>query len=167
MEEKPTDEGQEKMPARNASHNEAGGPQKSNVMIWIAAIIVVAVIGIVYFSRGKNQTISPDAKSSSSDTTASSPTDANAKVFEISGKPFEFSVKEIRVKKGDTVKINFTSTQGMHDWVLDEFNAKTKVIQAGQSDSVEFTADKAGIFEYYCSVPTHRQQGMVGKLIVE
>ena len=55
----------------------------------------------------------------------------------------------------------------MHDWVLDEFNAKTKVIQGGQTDTVEFTASKAGTFEYYCSVGQHRQMGMVGKFIVQ
>jgi nitrite reductase (NO-forming) len=87
--------------------------------------------------------------------------------FDISAKPFEFSLKEIKVKKGTKVKINLTVTQGMHDFVVDEFNARTKQITTGQADSIEFTADKSGTFEYYCSVGTHRQMGMVGKLIVE
>ncbi len=32
---------------------------------------------------------------------------------------------------------------------------------------VEFTADKKGTFEYYCSVGEHRVNGMKGKFIVE
>ena len=57
----------------------------------------------------------------------------------------------------------------MHDWVIDEFSARAKQIQAGETDTVEFVANKKGTFEYYCSVGNgfHRQQGMVGKLIVE
>jgi plastocyanin len=91
----------------------------------------------------------------------------NIQEFDISGAPFKFSVKEIRVKQGDTVRINFTNSEGLHDWVVDEFNARTKQLQAGTSETVEFVADKKGEFEYYCSVGTHRAQGMVGKLIVE
>jgi len=32
---------------------------------------------------------------------------------------------------------------------------------------IEFTADKVGEFEYYCSMPGHRQAGQFGKLIVK
>jgi nitrite reductase (NO-forming) len=71
------------------------------------------------------------------------------------------------VKLGETVRINLTNEQGFHDWVIDEFNARTKQINAGQTDTVEFVADKVGTFEYYCSVGNHRQMGMIGKLIVE
>ena len=78
-----------------------------------------------------------------------------------------FDLKEIRVKKGDKVRVTFKNEEGFHDWVLDEFNVKTKQIGAGQEEVVEFTADKAGTFEYYCSVGKHRQNGMFGKLIVE
>ena len=86
---------------------------------------------------------------------------------DLTGKNFEFSKKEIRVKEGDVVKINFTSESGFHDWVVDEFNAKTAQVQGGNSSSVTFVADKKGTFEYYCSVGQHRANGMVGTLIVE
>jgi plastocyanin len=91
----------------------------------------------------------------------------DSKAFQIEGSNFSFSLKEIRVNKGDIVRIDFSSSGGIHDWILDEFNARTKQITSGQSDSVEFTADKIGEFEYYCGVGNHRQMGMVGKLIVE
>lgn len=141
-------------------------PSKGNPMIWIGVAAVV-IIGIILFSRGGNNTPATPASNDSKPAESSPANDSALKTFDISAKPFEFSVKEIKVKKGDKVRINLAVSQGMHDWVVDEFNAKTKIIQAGQSDSVEFVADKTGTFEYYCSVPTHRQQGMVGKLIVE
>lgn len=92
---------------------------------------------------------------------------SKAKVFAVEGTNFAFSQKEIRVKKGDTVRINLTSKDGFHDFVIDEFNAATDGVQTGESVSVEFVADKAGSFEYYCSIGSHRQLGMKGALIVE
>lgn len=84
----------------------------------------------------------------------------------ITGKSFEFSQKEITVKKGQTLTINFESTGGFHDFVIDEFSAKTDQVNPGTKTSVTFVADKAGEFDYYCSVGQHRAMGMVGKLIV-
>lgn len=144
MENETCEQGLEKIPAKN----------KWTVII---LIVLVAIVGLAYFSL-------KSGKSDSSGSGSSGKVDVRV---DISGIPFEFSVKEIRVKKGDRVRIDFTSVQGMHDWVVDEFSARTKQLTAGQSDSVEFVADKKGTFEYYCSVPTHKQAGMVGKLIVE
>ncbi len=78
-----------------------------------------------------------------------------------------FQIGEIKVKKGDTVRINFSSTDGFHDWVVDEFVASTERVNTGDTSSVIFVADQSGIFEYYCGVGNHRQLGMVGNLIVE
>ena len=94
-------------------------------------------------------------------------TEGDIKVFNVIGTPFQFSVTEMRVKVGDTVRINFTNGQGTHDWVIDEFNARTSILETGKSQTIEFVADKTGTFEYYCSVGNHRAMGMVGKLIVE
>jgi plastocyanin len=101
--------------------------------------------------------------------TPPTPTDTPSQVkeFTVHGGMFFFKPNEMRVKKGDTVKINFINDEGFHDWVIDEFNARTKQIQAGKSETIEFVADKAGTFEYYCSVGQHRQNGMKGNLIVE
>ncbi len=93
--------------------------------------------------------------------------DSEVKTFNVSGKPYSFTPSEIRVKKGDTVRIVFTNQQGTHNWVIDEFNARTNILQAGQSETIDFLADKTGSFEYYCSVGNHRALGMKGTLIVE
>lgn len=145
---------------------------KSSV-VWV--IIIILIAGGWYFWQS-NQSASPDEHMEEDGTMmedGSMMEDGDAmmeegvKTFDLTGKKFEFSMKEIRVKKGDTVKINFASTEGFHDWKIDEFNAQTQRVQEGDTSSVEFVADKAGTFEYYCSVGSHRQLGMVGKLIVE
>ncbi len=88
-------------------------------------------------------------------------------VIDVKGTNYAFDVDEIRVKEGDTVTINFESADGFHDWVLDEFEAATAQVRPGTPTSVTFVAERAGTYEYYCSVGSHRAQGMVGKLIVE
>ncbi|HEU4677371.1 MAG TPA: plastocyanin/azurin family copper-binding protein [Candidatus Paceibacterota bacterium] len=92
---------------------------------------------------------------------------AHTKVFNVDASNFSFSVKEMRVNVGDTVIVNFANKDGFHDWVIDEFNARSPRIGAGQSAQITFVADKKGSFEYYCSVGSHRAQGMWGTLVVE
>ena len=92
--------------------------------------------------------------------------------FVLSGENFRFlrdgaEAPTLRVKEGDTVRIEFTSIDGFHDWGVDEFDAVTERVNTGGSTVVEFVADKKGTFEYYCSVGSHRAQGMYGNIIVE
>jgi plastocyanin len=90
-----------------------------------------------------------------------------AKEFTVVGKNFRFNPAEIRVKKGETVRVLFKSEDMKHDFMIDEFEVATAQLGAGEEEEVEFVADKVGTFEYYCSVGQHRANGMVGKLIVE
>lgn len=87
--------------------------------------------------------------------------------IDVEGVNYSFSKTSIEVNEGDVVRINFQSKGGFHDWVVDEFNAHTDQVNPGTLTSVTFIADKAGTFEYYCSVGQHRAHGMVGKLIVK
>jgi len=89
------------------------------------------------------------------------------KEFTVTGENFSFTPSLITVKKGDRVRIIFKNANGLHNLIIDEFNVATKTIQGGNQDTVEFTADKTGSFQYYCSVGTHRAMGMWGTLKVE
>jgi plastocyanin len=134
--------------------------------------VIAGAVMLLAISCGKTESTAdiPQNTAETNDQTATplTPTDqAGTKTFNVTGTNFKFSTTEIRVKQGDKVTINFTNSAGFHDWVVDEFNAGTKQLAPGQSESVTFTASKAGTFEYYCSVADHRRQGMVGKLIVE
>lgn len=77
-----------------------------------------------------------------------------------------FSLKEMRVKKGDLVRVHATNTKGMHDFVIDEFGIR-KELPLNEEVTFEFTADKTGEFVFYCSKPGHRAKGQWGTLIVE
>jgi len=127
--------------------------------------LVVFIIGSGYFYMKQSPTSTPTPPSTP--TAVMEASDENTQTFNIKGLNFSFDVKEIRVKKGDKVVINFTNTEGFHDFKIDEFAVATKQIKAGETDKISFTSDKTGSFEYYCSVGQHRKNGMWGKLIVE
>jgi nitrous oxide reductase len=76
-----------------------------------------------------------------------------------------FSLKEIDVKKGDKVRIKVTNTKGMHNFVIDEYGISQET-PLNKETVIEFTADKAGEFVYYCSHPGHREGGQWGTLKV-
>jgi nitrite reductase (NO-forming) len=76
-----------------------------------------------------------------------------------------FSLKEMTVKKGDTVRVTITNTKGMHDFTIDELGV-TKALPLDQPTVVEFTATQTGDFVYYCSMPGHRAKGQWGTLHV-
>jgi plastocyanin len=88
-------------------------------------------------------------------------------VYEVIGTDYDYDIKQIKVKKGDTVTINFKSEGGFHDWVVDELDVATERVNEGEgSTSVTFVADKVGVFQYYCSVMNHRAEGMIGYITV-
>lgn len=84
----------------------------------------------------------------------------------IDGKYYpQYSLKNITVNKGDLVRIKITVTKGMHDFKIDEFNVYADT-QLNKTATVEFVADKAGEFTYYCTKPGHRALGHWGTLKV-
>jgi plastocyanin len=149
----------------------------------VVILLLLLIGGGAYFLMNRSATTNPDAlmEDSTDPTTAkqedrvmqqesaseASVEEGTLKEFTVISKPFLFNQKELRVKKGDTVRITLDNQEGTHDFVIDEFNAKTKTLNAGQEETIEFVADKAGTFEFYCSVGNHRAMGMTGNLIVE
>ncbi len=91
---------------------------------------------------------------------------SNVVALTIEGGNFKFSPSAFTVKKGQTVTITFHTTDGFHDFVINEFKVRAKQIKSDASETISFVADKAGTFEYYCSVGQHRAMGMKGTLTV-
>ncbi|WP_391119144.1 cupredoxin domain-containing protein [Psychrobacillus sp. L3] len=81
----------------------------------------------------------------------------------VTAKNFEFDVKEIKAKVGDTVKITLVNDAGAHGIGIDEYNVDIK-----GGETAEFVVDKAGEYDYYCSLLCGvGHDKMAGKLIVE
>lgn len=140
--------------------------------IVIGVVIAIIILGGLGFFLSKSPTQQPATTSVTpqptvTPTPSGAMSDEKVKTITVDGTNFSFTPSTITVKQGDTVKITVKNTGGMHDFAIDEFNVKTKVISSGSSDEVQFVANKKGQFEYYCSVGQHRQMGMKGTLIVE
>lgn len=144
---------------------------KNNIAI-VLVLVVLAAGGIWYVSSSGSTpkdamipepTVAPSASDSS---TMMDPSAVKEIVME--GTEFKFVPDTLTVKKGEKVRLTFKNTGKMtHDWVVDELDARTSIIDGGEEEVVEFTPDKAGMFDYYCSVGKHREMGMVGKITVE
>ena len=126
---------------------------------------IVAVISSVAFVNG-NIASQKNSPTPTTEITAAGKIDEQVKVIEIEAGSFYFKPAELTLKKGETVKIVLKSVSMMHDFVIDDLNVKLPIVKNGEVGEVEFTADKVGTFEYYCSVGSHRQMGQVGKLVV-
>ncbi len=147
----------------------------------IGGILVLAIALVLVFTSGSSSSDSGsitgnvvsdsgNAVSGDSGSAGSSQPDV---IFEISSSRLRFFLDgvespELKVKQDDKVRVVFTNEEGFHDFVIDEFEGtRTQQLQAGNTETIEFVADKKGTFEYYCSVGQHRANGMYGKFIVE
>src|SRR4029453_3902010 len=74
----------------------------------------------------------------------------------------------LRVAEGAVVQVGLVNNDGIeHDVVFPDFKAGTdRVARKGASSVTVFRAGKAGEFDYFCSLPGHRQAGMAGKLVI-
>jgi cytochrome c oxidase subunit II len=80
---------------------------------------------------------------------------------------YEFSPGTLHVRKGEQVKLVMAALDHDHGFKQDDFNINQK-IPKGTTVVVEFTADKAGTFQFRCSnVCGLGHRNMKGTLVVE
>lgn len=79
-----------------------------------------------------------------------------------------YSPKELKVKKGEKVAVNLVNKDGAqaHSFLIPDFKVKSNQVAAGKTETVTFTADKTGVFDFYCDVAGHKEGGMLGKMTV-
>ena len=91
---------------------------------------------------------------------------AQEQVIRVTAKKFEYSPNEITVKKGVPVILEITSLDRDHGFKLEAFNINQK-LKKGETETIEFTADKTGTFPFQCSEFCGLGHGkMKGKLVV-
>ncbi len=79
---------------------------------------------------------------------------------------YAFSPSNITVKKGSTIQLTVTSVDRTYGFAIPAYNINSKV-DAGKSDTITFTADKAGTFPIKDSyVVSGAAYGMQGTLTV-
>lgn len=91
---------------------------------------------------------------------------ADSRRIEVTAGSFEFDPTEISVEAGEDIAIVLTSSDTLHDFVIDDLDAHVAA-DRGETAEGGFRADSPGSYTYYCSVPGHRSAGMEGTLVVE
>jgi cytochrome c oxidase subunit 2 len=85
----------------------------------------------------------------------------------VTASSYQFDPAVITVKKVDKVRLIVTATDRRHGINIDGYDID-QTLKPGEPTTIEFTADKAGTFEFKCSVYCGMgHQKMKGKLIVE
>ena len=156
------------------------------LMSFFAVVLLAPVLAGCTLTQTKDQAIVVEENTPGTEKVTEEPTDEVAeennevgesnsavKEFEmesftkiVDGQYFpQFSKKEITVKKGDTVRLKINATSGMHNFKIDEFDVLAET-PTGEVTVVEFVADQAGEFVYYCAKPGHRALGHWGTLKV-
>ena len=79
-----------------------------------------------------------------------------------------FTQTELTVPAGAPVTVNLVNNgAAAHNFTIEELGVSSGDYAAGQTGTVEFTAPaEPGKYEYVCTIPGHREAGMVGTLIV-
>jgi cytochrome c oxidase subunit 2 len=87
--------------------------------------------------------------------------------IQVTLRKYEFSPGSLRVKKGEPVRLIMSAVDHDHGFKLDDFNINRKIAK-GTTVIVEFTADKAGTFQFRCSnVCGLGHRNMKGTLVVD
>lgn len=91
---------------------------------------------------------------------------SNVKEITITAKQWEFDPNPIEVNLGDTVRLKIKSIDVAHGFKLTEFGINER-LEPDKEVAVEFVADKAGEFSFFCNVPCGSgHSAMTGTLIV-
>ncbi len=83
---------------------------------------------------------------------------------ELTGEFHRWEPDVLVVNKGDKVVLTVTNPRGhAHSFILPEFGVATQKLESrGGSATVEFNADKAGVFQYACATPFNEETGDCG-----
>jgi uncharacterized cupredoxin-like copper-binding protein len=123
-------------------------------------------IGVAVFGRNssaQDATGTPGASPEASP--AASPTAGLD--LKVSAKDILFDPKTLEGIANKDVKITVTNEgAAVHNFNIDALNVKTKDLNPGESETVTVNG-AAGDYEYYCSIPGHKEAGMVGTLTLK
>ena len=82
----------------------------------------------------------------------------------------KFEAATITVKSATPVRLTLTNDGALeHNWVVDNLDGRKVQVDAKPKASAtgEFTPTASGTYEFYCSVPGHREAGMKGTLVIQ
>jgi plastocyanin len=82
---------------------------------------------------------------------------------------YKFSPDTLTASPGATVQVTLKNVGALqHDFHVDVVNATSPLVDPGKSTDFSFTApSQPGQYQFWCTVPGHKELGMVGTLTVQ
>jgi cytochrome c oxidase subunit 2 len=143
-------------------------------VLFLALVAIAAVLALSACGSKNNNDSASSSPSASPSASASSSASASASAsapaaggktdeITITATNFQYDKQEIKVHKGDTVKITLKNDSGNHGFQIKDYNVNIK-----GGETATFVADKAGSFDYNCSIQCGSgHDNMTGTLTVE
>src|ERR1700739_844603 len=103
----------------------------------------MVLIGLTMLSAASAKTVAQVAKDAETQ-------GRGAHDIQVTLRKYEFNPGSLRVRKGEQVRLILAAVDHDHGFKLDDFKVNQKVLK-GTTVVVEFTADKAGTFQFRCS----------------
>jgi plastocyanin len=121
---------------------------------FVAVLSVVALVAAVGLT-GCGSSTGTQTAATAATTTASATVSGGVQVFHVTGlRTLQFSPTELVARPG-RIRVEFAveSRSAPHDFVIPKIPpARTDVVSAGGSQTVEFTADKPGEYPVLCTL---------------
>ena len=118
------------------------------------------LVGLTFLSVASAKTVAQAAKDAGTGA-------QSVHEIQVTLRKYEFSPGSLHVKRGEQVKLVMVAADHDHGFKLVDYNIDRK-IPKGTTVVVEFTADKAGTFQFRCSsVCGLGHRNMKGTLVVE
>lgn len=91
---------------------------------------------------------------------------SDAPTLTVEGREFSFTPNEIRLRPGETVNVEFENEGHMfHTLTIGELDFDLRA-QSGDAIAGALTVERAGTYEFICTVPQHAESGMRGRIVV-
>jgi nitrite reductase (NO-forming) len=141
---------------RSSSHDRLWITVTLIVLSWFTLIALGALLIV-----GQGSTTRTAAGSGPQAAAANLPTEVTVTASE-----FKFNPNSLQLAAGKKVSVRlYNSGTVEHDFTIDALGVKIST-GAGKTAAGDFTVDKPGTYDFYCSIPGHKEAGMRGTLSV-
>ncbi|HWV35933.1 MAG TPA: cupredoxin domain-containing protein [Thermomicrobiales bacterium] len=131
------------------------------------ASIIGVGIGAIGATAAAQSSSTPGASPEASPSASPGASPAAGSEIEVHTVDIAFDPKELTIPADTEVKVKVTNKGVLqHDFHVDKLDITSKLLNGGESDTVTIKA-KAGEYDFWCTVPGHKEAGMVGKLTVK
>jgi nitrite reductase (NO-forming) len=127
------------------------------MLSWFTPLIAGALLIVSSGQSGRTTAAAGQAEAAA----ANLPTDVSMTATE-----FKFNPTSLQLRVGKKVSITLVNIGPVeHDMTVDALGLKLHAA-TGKTVSGDFTLDKPGTYDFYCSIPGHKEAGMRGTLSV-